>query len=160
MAWDTSNRKAELPYDWTTRRVRVLRRDGYVCQARDSIGVQCGAPANQVTTSSAATTTTRTTSKRCAAGITLASRAPKVQKHASRDLPKRELASLTRHSADWFPECVRVSPASGISTGPRVSRLRRSSAKHPGGVTPPAPSSSSPKRHRVCHRLRMTFGFR
>lgn len=48
MAWDTSNRKAGLPSDWTTRRVRVLRRDSYKCQARDSLGVMCGAPANQV----------------------------------------------------------------------------------------------------------------
>ncbi|UIW13484.1 HNH endonuclease [Arthrobacter phage Amyev] len=48
MAWDTSDRKARLPDDWTTRRVRVLRRDSYKCQARDSLGVLCGAPANQV----------------------------------------------------------------------------------------------------------------
>lgn len=47
MAWDTSNRKARLPADWQTRRLRVLRRDGYKCQARDSTGTQCGAPANQ-----------------------------------------------------------------------------------------------------------------
>jgi 5-methylcytosine-specific restriction enzyme A len=48
MAWDTSTRKSRLPADWSTRRVRVLRRDGYKCQARDSLGVQCGDPANQV----------------------------------------------------------------------------------------------------------------
>lgn len=48
MAWDTSDRKERLPADWTSRRVRVLRRDGYKCQARDSRGVQCGDPANQV----------------------------------------------------------------------------------------------------------------
>ncbi|WVX88057.1 HNH endonuclease [Arthrobacter phage TforTroy] len=48
MAWDTSNRKAELPADWTTRRVRVLRRDSYKCQARDSRGIKCGEWANQV----------------------------------------------------------------------------------------------------------------
>lgn len=48
MAWDTSDRKSRLPSDWTVRRVRVLRRDGYRCQARDSLGIQCGDPANQV----------------------------------------------------------------------------------------------------------------
>ena len=48
MAWDTSDRKSRLPDDWATRRVRVLRRDSYKCQARDSLGVQCGDPANQV----------------------------------------------------------------------------------------------------------------
>lgn len=48
MGWETSNRRAELPEDWSTRRVRVLRRDSYKCQARDSQGVLCGAPANQV----------------------------------------------------------------------------------------------------------------
>lgn len=46
--WRTSQRKSGLPADWTRRRVRVLRRDGYRCQARDSMGIQCGAPANQV----------------------------------------------------------------------------------------------------------------
>jgi len=48
MGWETSNRKAELPHDWATRRVRVLRRDAYRCRARDSTGLVCGAPANQV----------------------------------------------------------------------------------------------------------------
>jgi 5-methylcytosine-specific restriction endonuclease McrA len=48
MAWESSDRKARLPADWSTRRVRVLRRDGYKCQARDSLNVMCGAPANQV----------------------------------------------------------------------------------------------------------------
>jgi 5-methylcytosine-specific restriction endonuclease McrA len=43
-----SARAARLPDDWTVRRVRVLRRDGYRCQARDSLGVKCGEPANQV----------------------------------------------------------------------------------------------------------------
>lgn len=47
MGWDTSTRKTELPPDWSVRRVRVLRRDGYRCQAVDSTGVKCGAPANQ-----------------------------------------------------------------------------------------------------------------
>lgn len=51
MAWTSdsvSARAARLPSDWSTRRVRVLRRDGYRCQARDSTGVLCGSPANQV----------------------------------------------------------------------------------------------------------------
>ena len=48
MSWANSNRKAELPSDWTTRRIRVLRRDGDKCQARDSTGALCLAPANQV----------------------------------------------------------------------------------------------------------------
>lgn len=48
MGWETSDRKAELPHDWQTRRVRVLRRDAYECQARDSRGIPCLAPANQV----------------------------------------------------------------------------------------------------------------
>jgi len=51
MAWtsdSTSARAARLPSDWSTRRVRVLRRDGYRCQARDSTGVLCGQPGNQV----------------------------------------------------------------------------------------------------------------
>lgn len=48
MAWETSTRKAELPHDWTLRRIRVLRRDGYRCQARDSMSRKCNAPANQV----------------------------------------------------------------------------------------------------------------
>jgi 5-methylcytosine-specific restriction endonuclease McrA len=48
MPWDTSDRKSRLPADWSTRRVRVLRRDGYRCQARDSLGIMCGDPANQV----------------------------------------------------------------------------------------------------------------
>jgi 5-methylcytosine-specific restriction protein A len=48
MPWDTSDRKARLPADWAKRRVRTLRRDGYRCQARDSLGIMCEAPANQV----------------------------------------------------------------------------------------------------------------
>lgn len=48
MPWETSRRRAELPPDWQLRRIRVLRRDGYRCQARDSRGITCGRPANQV----------------------------------------------------------------------------------------------------------------
>ncbi|PPG39455.1 HNH endonuclease [Pseudoclavibacter sp. RFBA6] len=46
--WHTSTRRDELPADWQSRRVRVLRRDGYRCRAADSTGAVCGAPANQV----------------------------------------------------------------------------------------------------------------
>jgi 5-methylcytosine-specific restriction protein A len=46
--WDSSDRRERLPADWTARRMRVLRRDGYRCRARDSVGVRCDAPANQV----------------------------------------------------------------------------------------------------------------
>jgi 5-methylcytosine-specific restriction protein A len=46
--WDTSDRRSRLPDDWPIRRVRVLRRDSYRCQARDSRGIPCGKPANQV----------------------------------------------------------------------------------------------------------------
>jgi 5-methylcytosine-specific restriction protein A len=46
--WAGSDRRERLPADWTARRVRVLRRDGYRCQARDSLGHRCGMPANQV----------------------------------------------------------------------------------------------------------------
>lgn len=45
--WHTSTRKARLPADWAARRARVLARDGYRCQARDSLGALCGWPANQ-----------------------------------------------------------------------------------------------------------------
>jgi 5-methylcytosine-specific restriction protein A len=48
MAWDTSDRRERLPDDWPKRRIRTLRRDGYRCRARDSVGVLCNAPANQV----------------------------------------------------------------------------------------------------------------
>ena len=51
MAWSSeskSPRALRLPDDWTLRRVRALRRDGYRCQARDSLGAMCGEPANQV----------------------------------------------------------------------------------------------------------------
>ncbi|WGH21422.1 HNH endonuclease [Arthrobacter phage Emotion] len=48
MAWDTSDRGARLPDNWPSLRIRVLRRDGYKCQAVDSLGHRCNAPANQV----------------------------------------------------------------------------------------------------------------
>jgi len=48
MAWTDSDRRERLPEDWPRRRMRVLRRDNYRCQAVDSLGVRCGAPANQV----------------------------------------------------------------------------------------------------------------
>lgn len=48
MAWEGSDRRARLPGDWAVRRMRVLRRDGYRCQARDSRDIACEQPANQV----------------------------------------------------------------------------------------------------------------
>ena len=45
--WADSDRRSRLPADWPVLRMRVLRRDGYRCQARDSLGVKCEAPANQ-----------------------------------------------------------------------------------------------------------------
>lgn len=48
MAWDNSTRRERLPGDWQTRRIRVLRRDGYRCQARSVSGVPCHAPARDV----------------------------------------------------------------------------------------------------------------
>ena len=47
MGWGSSDRRDRLPADWTARRMRVLRRDHYQCQATDSLGVKCGRPANQ-----------------------------------------------------------------------------------------------------------------
>lgn len=48
MAWTTSDRRDRLPDDWAIRRVRVLRRDAYRCQARDSRGISCETRGNQV----------------------------------------------------------------------------------------------------------------
>lgn len=48
MAWNTSDRRDRLPDDWAIRRVRVLRRDAYRCQAHDSQGVKCDQHGNQV----------------------------------------------------------------------------------------------------------------
>lgn len=46
--WVGSTRAERLPDDWATRRLRVLRRDGYRCQHRDSpAGPKCLEPANQ-----------------------------------------------------------------------------------------------------------------
>lgn len=43
MAWEGSTRKARLPSDWQRRRLRVLRRDGYRCQAHNpETGGVCG----------------------------------------------------------------------------------------------------------------------
>lgn len=47
-AWQGSTRRSRLPHDWATRRVRVLRRDGYKCQARNAMGTPCLAPAGEV----------------------------------------------------------------------------------------------------------------
>ena len=48
MAWEGSTRRARLPRNWRTLRLRVLRRDGYICQARFSEGQLCGQPATDV----------------------------------------------------------------------------------------------------------------
>ena len=48
MAWTTSDRRDRLPDDWALRRIRVLRRDAYRCQARDSQGIPCEVRGNQV----------------------------------------------------------------------------------------------------------------
>ena len=48
MGWETSNRKERLPADWQARRLRILRRDRYACQARNASGVKCNAPAREV----------------------------------------------------------------------------------------------------------------
>lgn len=49
MPWDSSTRRARLPSDWATRRLRVLRRDGYACQHRDDPHApKCLAPASEV----------------------------------------------------------------------------------------------------------------
>jgi 5-methylcytosine-specific restriction endonuclease McrA len=48
MAWEGSDRRLRLPADWKTRRLRVLRRDGYRCQITDDHGVPCLAWANEV----------------------------------------------------------------------------------------------------------------
>ncbi len=47
-AWATSTRRSRLPSDWPTRRIRVLRRDGYKCQARNEDESLCLAPARDV----------------------------------------------------------------------------------------------------------------
>lgn len=43
-----SDRAMRLPPDWQARRLRVLRRDRYSCQARMSTGYLCLERANQV----------------------------------------------------------------------------------------------------------------
>nr|WP_079083629.1 HNH endonuclease [Streptomyces antibioticus] len=48
MAWQGSTRRSRLPSNWPAIRRRVLRRDGYICQARFSEGQLCGAPATDV----------------------------------------------------------------------------------------------------------------
>lgn len=48
MAWEGSDRASRLPHDWQARRIRVLRRDGYRCQARLLTGGLCLQPASEV----------------------------------------------------------------------------------------------------------------
>jgi hypothetical protein len=48
MAWQGSDRRARLPANWATLRLRVLRRDGWRCVARMSDGTRCPEPATDV----------------------------------------------------------------------------------------------------------------
>ena len=41
MAWEGSNRRAELPPNWQKIRKRVLRRDGYQCRYVSQTGARC-----------------------------------------------------------------------------------------------------------------------
>lgn len=49
MPWDPdSARRARLPANWQSIRLRVLRKAHYICEHRDTNGVRdCAAPANQ-----------------------------------------------------------------------------------------------------------------
>lgn len=46
--WRGSTRRARLPADWSSRRGRVLSRDGYQCTATDDYGTRCDEPATDV----------------------------------------------------------------------------------------------------------------
>jgi 5-methylcytosine-specific restriction endonuclease McrA len=48
MAWQSSTRRAELPKNWNRLRMRVLRRDGFLCQEVFSTGEKCGSVATDV----------------------------------------------------------------------------------------------------------------
>ncbi|PHQ49467.1 HNH endonuclease [Streptomyces cinnamoneus] len=48
MAWSTSDRRARLPANWPQIRIRILRRDGHRCTARDQYGVRCSELATDV----------------------------------------------------------------------------------------------------------------
>lgn len=48
MSWTTSDRRLRLPSNWLQIRLRVLRRDGRQCTARDQHGVRCAEPATDV----------------------------------------------------------------------------------------------------------------
>ncbi|KOG26808.1 HNH endonuclease [Streptomyces viridochromogenes] len=39
--WSSSDRRERLPADWPKIRLRVLRRDGHRCTARDQYGERC-----------------------------------------------------------------------------------------------------------------------
>ncbi|WP_405944744.1 HNH endonuclease [Streptomyces sp. NBC_00932] len=41
MPWSSSNRRAELPPDWSAIRARVLARDGHQCRGRMRDGSRC-----------------------------------------------------------------------------------------------------------------------
>ena len=39
--WEGSDRRDRLPPDWHRIRIRILRRDGHRCTAKDANGVRC-----------------------------------------------------------------------------------------------------------------------
>lgn len=39
--WEGSDRRLRLPPNWETIRLRVLRRDGYRCRAKNAYGERC-----------------------------------------------------------------------------------------------------------------------
>ncbi|MGZ2360741.1 HNH endonuclease [Streptomyces sp. 372A] len=46
--WSSSDRRSRLPKDWPQIRVRILRRDGHRCTARNDYGARCAEPATDV----------------------------------------------------------------------------------------------------------------
>jgi 5-methylcytosine-specific restriction endonuclease McrA len=49
MAWESSNRRQELPKNWATLRAKVLKRDGHQCTERDpNTGLRCTEHATDV----------------------------------------------------------------------------------------------------------------
>lgn len=48
MAWDSSDRRTELPPDWRRRRAAVLARDHHRCRWPLTYGGECGADADEV----------------------------------------------------------------------------------------------------------------
>lgn len=46
--WQGSDRRLRLPPDWDKIRKRVLKRDGYRCKVKNSLGQRCPEPAVDV----------------------------------------------------------------------------------------------------------------